>query len=232
MINELFIREPKDFWDKYEAPCLLYVLKVVRTRWGGKLDSPVWKVGITQQSIKNRFDRFSGKARLIEQSEQFDDFAFAVMESVELAAHWERNLKQAFVGERFYKDGHDPHNLQLLDSGNSELFTADPVEWFAIRRCTLSWHKRFKSESEIERKEADYFMYYLRKKTAEPAKPVLIAPRVKVPTHKLGAGASRWADDPSRDMPSGGTTGDCHLLGKTNWDKSKHRSYGQIKNAR
>ena len=114
-----------------------------------------------------------------------------------------------------------------MDSGNSELFTADPVEWFAKKRGTLSWHKRFKP-----RKEADYFMYYLRKKTAEPAKPVLIAPRVKVPTHKLGAGASRWADDPSRDMPSGGTTGDCHLLGKTNWDKSKHRSYGQIKNAR
>ena len=215
MINNLLLKSPKELWAEREAPCLLYFLKLVRSRWGRELDSPVWKVGITRQSIKNRFDRFSGPARIIEQSEQFDEFVVVVMESWELATVCESNLKRAFKDHRFYKNGCDAASLLLLETGNSELFTLDPVEWFASRNGRLSWEKRILSES----KNLRVNRYSAKPKPA----PVEVAPKIQL---QRKGGATRWMDDPSRDMPSGGTSGDCHNGGRTNWDKSAGRSYG------
>ena len=219
MINNLLLKSPKELWAEREAPCLLYFLKLVRSRWGRELDSPVWKVGITRQSIKNRFDRFSGPARIIEQSEQFDEFAVVVMESWELATVCESIFKRAFKDHRFYKNGCDPASLLLLETGNSELFTLDPVEWFASRNGRLTWERRILSESN---KNLRVKRYSARPKPA----PVKVAPKVAPKIQPQREGAVRWVDDKSRDIPSGGTSGDCHNGGRTNWDKSAGRSYG------
>jgi hypothetical protein len=143
----------------------------------------------------------------------FSAILFDTTTTIEVAKKFEDSLKANFISHRLYQNGHDPHNLQLLETGNSELFTADPVEWFAGKGFPLAWHKRLAESGHHEKYSK------IQPKPVPSRKPVKVAP-------KELSDSPRWMDDPSRNMPSGGLAGECHNLGKTTWHKSAGRSYG------